>query len=104
MPSCINAMHPVFVSLPSDLAVLTRGSQIRKRYERSGDPDSFKVTFNASLMGATMRVIKLTRRLGRLTEMDGNCFEISANKRCWSLPNSSNKSIRSPYVGSAPVG
>ena len=36
--------------------------------------------------------------------MDGNHFEISAHKRCWSLPNSSNKSINSPYVGSAPAG
>ena len=55
-----------------------------------------KVPFNAGLVGAAMQVMESTRRLGRLTEMDGNCFEISAHTRCLSLPNSSNKSIKSP--------
>ena len=102
----IYAIHHVYVSctsLPSDLAVLTllpNSQTIRAQWR----PDSFKVPFNAGLVGATMGVIESTRRLGHLTEMDENSFGISAHKKCWSLPNSSNKLMRSPYVGSAPVG
>ena len=42
---------------------------------------TFKVPFNDLLVGATMRVIVSATQPGRLIEMDGNCFEISAHKR-----------------------
>ena len=64
---------------------------------------SFAAPFSDDLVGATIRVIVSTRRPGRLIETDGNCLEISAQRRCWSLPKSSNISISTPYVGSAPA-
>ena len=55
---CGTAMHHVYVSCISLAFDLALGSKIHKRYERNGDPDSFKVPFNAGLVGATMRVIE----------------------------------------------
>ena len=56
------------------------------------------------MAGATIRETVSATRPGRYTEMDGKLSEISEHNIWLTLPNSAYKSIKSPYIGSAPAG